>query len=57
MATDIKVVSGATEEANPGFFDIRAMPPQPKEPKPGQLPEHMIKQFFEDVSISYLCYC
>jgi hypothetical protein len=50
MATDIKVASGFTDEANPGCFDIRAMPPQPKEAKPGQLPEQMIKKFFEDVS-------
>ncbi|KAL4238638.1 hypothetical protein ACF0H5_003345 [Mactra antiquata] len=46
--TEIEVVPGATDEANPEIFNIQAMPPQPKEPKPGQLPEDMIKKFFED---------
>lgn len=49
MATDIKVVSGFTNEANPEIFDIRAMPPKPKK-KPGQLPEEVIRKYFEDVS-------
>lgn len=43
-----QMVSGYTDEANPECFDIRAMPPQPKEKKPGQLPEEMIRKFFED---------
>ena len=55
MATQIKVVSGATDEAHPELFDIRAMPPQPKEKKPGQLPEESIRKFFEDVSTKLAC--
>lgn len=48
MATEIDVVSGVTDEANPEKFDIRAMPLQPEVQKPGQLPESMIRQFFEN---------
>lgn len=42
---------GYTGEAYPEMCDIRAMPPQPKdsELKPGQLPEKLIKQYFEEV--------
>lgn len=41
---------GYTGEAYPEMCDIRAMPPQPKdsELKPGQLPEKLIKQYFEE---------
>lgn len=49
--SSINVVSGRTDEANPEFFDIRAMPRQPEEKKPGQLPEESIRKFFEDVSL------
>lgn len=48
MATDVQVVSGYTNEAHPENFDIRAMPAQPKEKKPGQLPDEVIKKYFED---------
>lgn len=42
---------GYTGEAYPEMCDIRAMPPQPKESelKPGQLPEKLIRQYFEEV--------
>jgi hypothetical protein len=40
---------GLVEQTHPDVFNINAMPPQPAEKKPGQLPEHMIKQFFEEV--------
>ncbi|XP_005105567.1 uncharacterized protein LOC101849867 isoform X4 [Aplysia californica] len=40
-------VSGLSETDYPEVFDIRAMPEQPAEPKPGQLPNVQIKQFFE----------
>lgn len=42
---------GYTGEAYPELCDIRAMPPQPKESelKPGQLPEKLIRQYFEEV--------
>ncbi|XP_069114957.1 phytanoyl-CoA dioxygenase domain-containing protein 1 homolog [Argopecten irradians] len=39
---------GDTDEAHPEKFNLEAMPPQPKERKPGQLPEDMIKQFFTE---------
>ncbi|XP_062616942.1 uncharacterized protein LOC134278659 [Saccostrea cucullata] len=39
---------GMTSEKHPECFNIEAMPPQPKEKKPGQLPDHLIKQFFEE---------
>lgn len=39
---------GYTGEEHPEVVDIRAMPPQPKELKPGQVPENLIKQYFEE---------
>lgn len=39
---------GYTGEANPDSFNVKAMLPQPKELKPGQLPEKLIKQYFEE---------
>jgi len=45
----LKVEQGLTNEAYPEKFDERAMLPQPKERKPGQQPDHVIKQFFEKV--------
>ena len=45
----LKVEQGLTNEAYPEKFDERAMLPQPKEKKPGQQPDHVIKQFFEKV--------
>ncbi|XP_041352957.1 1-deoxypentalenic acid 11-beta-hydroxylase-like [Gigantopelta aegis] len=36
---------GESEEAYPDVFTV--MPPQPKEKKPGQLPEESIKQYFD----------
>ncbi|RUS84473.1 hypothetical protein EGW08_007769 [Elysia chlorotica] len=38
---------GETTKAYPEKYDIRAMPPQPKVLKPGQLPENEIRKFFE----------
>lgn len=40
---------GHSDEAFPGVFNLSAMPPQPKEKKPGQLPEEDIRRFFEEV--------
>ena len=47
---------GYTGEAYPELCDIRAMPPQPKESelKPGQLPEKLIRQYFEEVPYIYM---
>lgn len=41
---------GYTDEAHPECFNKEAMPQQPSVKKPGQLPESMIKQYFEKVS-------
>ncbi|XP_076090854.1 putative alpha-ketoglutarate-dependent hypophosphite dioxygenase [Mytilus galloprovincialis] len=38
---------GYTDEAHPECFNTEAMPQQPSVKKPGQLPESMIKQYFE----------
>ncbi|OPL33374.1 hypothetical protein AM593_10405, partial [Mytilus galloprovincialis] len=38
---------GYTDEAHPECFNKEAMPQQPSVKKPGQLPESMIKQYFE----------
>ena len=46
----VQVENGFTEEAHPEIFDTRAMPAQPKEKKPGQQPDHIIQQYFENVS-------
>lgn len=40
---------GYTGEGYPELCDLRAMPAQPKELKPGQLPEKLIRQYFEEV--------
>lgn len=45
-----KMAPGYTGEEHPEVVDIRAMPPQPKELKPGQVPEKLIKQYFEEAS-------
>jgi hypothetical protein len=37
------------DKAFPGVFNVKAMPHQPKETKPGQLPEEQIRKFFEEV--------
>ncbi|BFZ07347.1 hypothetical protein BsWGS_10386 [Bradybaena similaris] len=39
--------SGLTPEAHPELFDIRGMPAQPTNLKPGQLTEDKIRHFFE----------
>ncbi|OWF47739.1 uncharacterized protein LOC110454003 [Mizuhopecten yessoensis] len=39
---------GLVQEAHPELFDLRALPVPPEEAKPGQLPQHMIRQFFEE---------
>lgn len=44
-----KEYPGMTNESHPECFNIEAMPAQPKEKKRGQLPDHLIKQFFEEV--------
>jgi len=41
------VDSGFTTDSHPEVFDIRAMPVQPKEKKPGQQPDHIIREYFE----------
>ncbi|XP_060568349.1 uncharacterized protein LOC132726952 [Ruditapes philippinarum] len=45
---DDKHFPGYTEDAFPELFDSRAMPTQPKELKPGQLPEDQIREYFEN---------
>lgn len=45
---DDKHYPGYTEDAHPELFDSRAMLPQPRDLKPGQLPEDQIKKYFED---------
>lgn len=40
---------GYTGESNPDSFNTKAMLPQPKELKPGQLSEKLIKQYFDEV--------
>ena len=49
MASSTKRWPGDVDETFPDVFNINAMPPQPSEKKPGQLPENMIRQFFEEV--------
>ncbi|XP_045198092.2 uncharacterized protein LOC123552472 [Mercenaria mercenaria] len=44
--TDGKSYPGFTGERFPEKFDIRAMPEQPNDLKPGQLPEDEIRKFF-----------
>ena len=44
---------GEIDEAYPEVYNIHAMPPQPKKLKPGQLPEHMIRKYFEEVNIFF----
>lgn len=46
------VLPGLTNERHPDIFNLKARP-KVTEKKPGQLPEHMIKQFFEDVNIIF----
>merc|ERR1711963_807250 len=38
---------GEREETFPDVFNTKAMPPPAAQKKPGQLPDHMIRQFFE----------
>ncbi|KAK7484970.1 hypothetical protein BaRGS_00023748 [Batillaria attramentaria] len=42
-----KVYPGHSDEAHPEIYTLAGMPEQPKVKKPGQLPEHMVRQFFE----------
>lgn len=42
------VLAGFTDERNPDIFNLKARP-KVTEKKPGQLPDSMIQQFFEDV--------
>ena len=52
----VDVDSGVSDKAYPEVFDIRAMLPQSKQKKPGQLPDDMIRKYFEDVSNAlYIC--
>jgi hypothetical protein len=51
MSTAEKRWPGMQDETFPDVFNINAMPPQPTEKKPGQLPEKMIRQFFEEVGV------
>ena len=44
-----QVESGVTNESYPEIFDERAMPTQNKEKKPGQQPDHKIREYFEKV--------
>lgn len=47
----IAVEKGLSDEAHPEMFDERAMLPQSAEKKPGQQPDHVIKQYFEKVNV------
>ena len=49
----IEVESGATDEAYPELFDTRTMLPQPKDKKPGQISDDLIRKYFEDVSFVF----
>ena len=49
--TETVYYPGQTDEAHPELFDLNARPPTPA-PKPGQLSEEQVKQFFEVVSLS-----
>ncbi|XP_071162484.1 1-deoxypentalenic acid 11-beta-hydroxylase-like [Mytilus edulis] len=47
--SETKVIySGSTDEACPELFNIQAKPPAPKDSKKGQLPDELIRQFFEE---------
>ena len=52
----VEVENGATDEAHPELFDIRAMLPQPKDKKPGQISDALIRKFFEDVSCRFFLF-
>ena len=54
MREVINVLPGNTNEAHPEFFNIEAMRPQCQEKKSGQLPDSLIRQFFEQVIQLYL---
>ncbi|KAH3847784.1 hypothetical protein DPMN_090115 [Dreissena polymorpha] len=43
----LQVDSGVTSEEHPELFDIRAMLTQPEVKKPGQQPDHVIREYFE----------
>ncbi|XP_076450424.1 1-deoxypentalenic acid 11-beta-hydroxylase-like [Babylonia areolata] len=47
MSDSSKRWPGEREETFPDVFNIKAMPPQAADKKPGQLPEETIRQFFE----------
>jgi len=49
----IEVEKGITDECHPEIFDVRAMPAPTKEKKPGQLADHLIRDYFEKVSGSF----
>ena len=51
MMSATKRWPGDVDQTFPDVFNIKAMPPQPSEKKPGQLPDAMIRQFFEEVII------
>nr|KAG5698092.1 hypothetical protein BaRGS_031782 [Batillaria attramentaria] len=42
-----KVYPGHSDVAHPEIYTLVGMPEQPKVKKPGQLPENMVRQFFE----------
>lgn len=44
----IEVESGVSDKAYPEVFDPRAMLPQPKKKKPGQVSDEQIRQYFEN---------
>ena len=47
---EIGTYPGESAKAYPEKYDIRAMPPQPKNLKSGQFPEHEIRRFFDEVN-------
>lgn len=52
---DTVVYPGFTGEEYPDNFNIKAMPKPEETKKPGQLPDHMIRHFFEKVNLNKLC--
>ena len=49
MSAGKKKYSGQSDEAHPEIYTLAAMPEPLPEKKPGQLPDDMIRQFFEKV--------
>ena len=51
-STETERYPGESDEAHPELFDLNARPP-PAAPKPGQLTEEQVKQYFELVCFNH----